>query len=280
MSRLEYLKTIGRGELTLTRVREAAQRRIASVPDWLAWRLTPRARAAAARLDGFRNRHAGERCLIVANGPSLRGMDLSAAHGIPVIGMNRGYLLRETHGIDVTYLVVIDVLVQIARLARELANAPVAARFMNWAGRQHFAPNDAVEFLPMVYRPGFYGDVTRGIYGGHSVTYACLQLAYFLGFRTVILVGKDHNYAEQGVPGAVIRADGTEDNHFLKGYYTPGQVWRIPDYKGEEFAYLMARRAFEADGRRVIDATVNGRLDVFEKRALDVALRESELRAT
>ena len=266
MSRLQYIRTIGPGELTATRVREALTRRVQNVPHWAAWTLrTSRARDARARLERYRNRHLGERCLVIANGPSIRLMDLRPARGMPIIGMNRGYRLCESHGVDMKYLVATDVDVQIRRISREMVAAPVEARFANWAGRRYFSADDDVEFVFLVFRPGFYGDVTRGVYGGHSVTYTCLQLAFFMGFRQVILVGKDHSYAETGTPGEARYSTGSEDNHFMPRYYEPGQLWRIPDYKGEEMAYEMARRAYESAGRAVLDATVGGRLRVFPK---------------
>ncbi len=39
-------------------------------------------------------------------------------------------------------------------------------------------------------------------------------------------------------------SSGDEDNHYIKGYYKRGMVWRIPDYKGEELAYSMAKKSF------------------------------------
>jgi len=264
--RWHYLRTIGHRELTAQRVWAAAVRRVRHLPSWITWHLPGGGgRHARARLAAYRDRHAGEQCLIVANGPSVRGMDLKPAHGMVVMGMNRGYRLRETHGIDLTYLVAIDVASQIRYVAREIAAAPVSARFVNWSGRRYFRPGEEVEYLRLTFRPGFHGDVTSGIYGGHSVTYACLQLAFHMGFTKVILVGKDHSYAESGTPTTVVVATGLEDNHFVGDYYRPGEVWRIPDYKGEELAYRWAHNAFRRAGREILDATVGGRLNVFPK---------------
>lgn len=211
--------------------------------------------------------------MVIANGPSLRNTNLDRTKGMVTFGMNRGYHLTQSHGIDLTYLVAVDVASQVRYIARELVQAPVRARFANWSGRRHFGPGDDVDFLCLTFRPGFYGDVIRRIYGGHSVTYACLQLAFFMGFREVILVGKDHSYAERGIPGQAVQASGEEGNHFMRGYYRPGELWRIPDYKGEEMAYMMARDAYERAGRRVLDATVGGRLTVFPKVSLEDVLQ-------
>jgi hypothetical protein len=51
----------------------------------------------------------------------------------------------------------------------------------------------------------------------------------------------------------------------VEDYYKKGMGWRIPDYKGEELAYRMALKAFEADGRKIYDATIGGKLQIFPK---------------
>ena len=42
-------------------------------------------------------------------------------------------------------------------------------------------------------------------------------------------------------------------------------LWDAPDYETEEFAYKLARKEFEKSGRKIYDATIGGKLNVFEK---------------
>ena len=44
-----------------------------------------------------------------------------------------------------------------------------------------------------------------------------------------------------------------------------GMKWKIPDYKGEELAYEMANDQFIKSGRKILDATKNGKLQIFPK---------------
>jgi hypothetical protein len=179
--------------------------------------------------------------------------------------MNRIYRLG---GFLPSYLVVMDIDIQLEQIASELWQVDVP-KFLNWNARRLVDGMPSVTFLKMTFRPRFSSNPHRGIWGGHSVTYACLQLAYWMGFSEVVLIGKDHDYGQRGVPGQVVRADGTDDDHAVRGYYLPGQKWRIPDYKGEELAYRAARESFERDGRVVLDATVGGKLTVFPKVAFE-----------
>ena len=56
-----------------------------------------------------------------------------------------------------------------------------------------------------------------------------------------------------------------DPNHFDPNYFAPGENWDAPDLAQSEISYQAARAAFEAAGRKIIDATVNGACTVFEK---------------
>jgi hypothetical protein len=112
---------------------------------------------------------------------------------------------------------------------------------------------------------GFTGDVRREIWEGATVTFVSLQLAYFRGFSEVILVGVDHSFSTPGPAHEKVVAAGPDPNHFHPDYFGKGVAWNLPDLETSELAYRMAKAAFEADGRRVRDATIGGKLTVFEK---------------
>ena len=111
----------------------------------------------------------------------------------------------------------------------------------------------------------FTRDARRHLWPGATVTYVAMQLAYHLGFRQVILVGVDHSFTTQGRPHEAVVSHGDDPNHFSPQYFGKGFRWQLPDLETSEIAYRLARRAFEADGREILDATVGGRLTVFPK---------------
>jgi hypothetical protein len=117
----------------------------------------------------------------------------------------------------------------------------------------------------LTYRAFFSTDVTNGIWGGATVTYAAMQLAYYMGFSEVILIGVDHSFSTQGTPHKVVRSEGNDPNNFDANYFGAGFRWQLPDLNTSEIAYSMAKRAFEQDDRRIVDATLGGKLQVFEK---------------
>lgn len=265
MSRINYIKKISLNELSVERVVNALKVRLKDLPHLLKWRLNGKTAADnKKKLQSFHNIHKGKRCFIVANGPSLKNTDLRLLKNEITIGMNRIYLSSAQNGFTPTYIVVHDIPIQLKQFTKDLDELELP-KFFNWNARKYFTPKNNLTFIRSDYTPRFSKDLTKTSWGGHSVTNICIQLAFYMGFDEVYLVGKDHDYEQKGVPGKLVLATGDETNHFTKGYYKKGMGWRIPDYKGEELAYTMAKEAFKKAGRIIKDATINGKLQVFEK---------------
>ena len=96
-----------------------------------------------------------------------------------------------------------------------------------------------------------------------------MQLAYFLGFKQVVLIGVDHNFTTKGTPNTTITSTGDDPNHFNPGYFGKGFRWQLPDLDTSEIAYSMAKEAYQRDGREILDATVGGKLTIFPKVAFE-----------
>jgi hypothetical protein len=231
----------------------------------LAGLLDPRLRRSAERLAFFRNRHPGERCFILGNGPSLRETDLRPLRREVTFGMNRIYLNFSRMGFATTYYTAVNTLV-IEQCADEIRRLDIP-RFVTWRGRRWLKGNDDVIFLDTDYTGPevFTGDVTRRVFEGSTVTFVALELAYFMGFQEVILLGVDHSFSTQGRPNVTVVSTGDDRDHFSPSYFGKGFRWQLPDLEASERAYRLAKAAFEKDGRRVVDATLGGKLTVFPK---------------
>ena len=87
-----------------------------------------------------------------------------------------------------------------------------------------------------------------------------------MGFKEVIIVGMDHTFSFQGKPNETqVRVDEKDQNHFSPNYFPKGVKWETPDLVSTEYFYKIADQEFKKDGRRIYDATVNGKCTVFEK---------------
>lgn len=235
----------------------------------LARAASPAWRESKRRLEPFRNCHAGRRCFIIGNGPSLRQMDLSPLRGEFTFGLNRIYMLFPELGFTTTYLVSVNELV-LEQCAEEML-ALRLPKFLTWRARRHFMqagkPAEATIFLDTDFtgEDDFSGEAAGRIFEGFTVTYVALQLAYYMGFQEAILIGVDHSFTTKGPANTTVTSTGDDPNHFAPGYFGKGFRWQLPDLEGSERAYHMAREAYQAAGRQVLDATVGGKLEVFPK---------------
>jgi hypothetical protein len=231
----------------------------------LAARLDSRLKASQERLRSFQDLHRGERCFILGNGPSLQHTDLSYLRRETTFGLNRIYLHFPQMGFATTYYVSINTLV-IEQCAAEISSLSMP-RFLTWRARRAFGRDEGLLYLDTDYTPpeDFAGDVSGRVFEGSTVTYVALQIAFHMGFSQAILVGVDHHFSTTGRPNTTVVSQGDDPDHFSAGYFGKGFRWQLPDLQASERAYRLARQAYAADGREVLDATIGGRLTVFPK---------------
>ncbi len=232
----------------------------------LTYHSLPAGRASLARLGELRDCHQGERCFIIGNGPSLQKTDLTRLRDEYTFGLNRIYLLFPQLGFSTTYLVTVNQLV-VEQCVDEILSVS-SHKFLPWSLRKIIKSplhTDPIFFRGDRSGGGFTTDACRPLWQGATVTYIAMQLAYHMGFEHVILVGVDHSFITQGKPNTEIVSHGDDPNHFSTEYFGKGFRWQLPDLETSEIAYHMARRAFEADEREIVDATIGGKLTVFPK---------------
>ncbi len=237
---------------------------IQRLPDDIHAMTNPWRREVNARLRSMRDQYKGKRCFVIGNGPSLRDTDMSKLRGEYTFGMNRIYLMFPELGFETNFFVSINDLV-IEQCAQDIQKLKMP-KFLAWHARQWMQPADNLFMLHSTYTgPKFARDITKRIWEGATVTYVALQVAFYLGFSEAILIGVDHSFATKGKPNETIVSQGDDPNHFNPKYFGKGFRWQLPDLDTSEIGYAMARQAYEQDGRRVIDATVGGKLTIFPK---------------
>ncbi len=235
------------------------------------------------RLERFRDRHRGDRCFVIGNGPSLRGRDLSPLACEVTFATNHFYFHPQVELLQPTYYCVSDLSFFDTRIHPE------------WPRHLSRFPGGTVFFLPVELkrrvrasalreRPGIHylrcdrtheiwrvGEMrvdATGVLGtGDSVILDfCLPLAHFMGFSEVYLLGCDTDYGS-----------GSGPTHFYESC-TPSRLveyHRDTWYENVTRSYTVAKGLFEAAGRRIYNATTGGRLEVFPRVSLEDALRRS-----
>jgi hypothetical protein len=231
---------------------------------WPAATFHPLRRESMRKLRAFKDIHKGERCFIIGNGPSLKNTDLGKLKGEYTFGMNRFFLAFPELGFQTSYFICVNDLV-IEQTAGEFNKLQIPF-FASWRAHRWLTPAENTHFLYTTYTgPKFAKDITGRIWEGATVTYSTLQLAYYMGFAQVILIGVDHNFQSKGAPNTTVVSQGEDRDHFHPGYFGKGFKWQLPDLETSERSYRLAKKTYEEDGREVLDATVGGKLTVFRK---------------
>lgn len=191
-------------------------------------------------------------------------MDLSFLRREVVIGMNKIFLGFRKFGFYPKYYVAVNAKV-IEQSREEIARLNCVKFIGSRAG--DLLPEDALTYRINTARPPqrFCRDIGQGVHEGWTVTYAALQIAYYLGFAEVVIIGMDHRYAYTGGPNETWTLDGPDPNHFSPDYFGNGQAWQNPDLAHSEESYRIARAEYERDGRRIVDATLDGACTIFKK---------------
>ncbi len=229
----------------------------------------------------FKNLHKGQRCFIVGNGPSLNQTDLTKLQNEISFGVNGIFLKTDEVGYVPNYYSVCDSFV-IEENAERINSYDVKQhkffpsffrKFINVKSRKNvsfFMLNRGFNEVtsPNYAIPRFSADCSERIYDGQTVTYVNLQLAYYMGFTEVYLIGVDFSYVIPDsaiVNGCNITSTEDDPNHFDKNYFGKGRSWHDPVLHRVIRNYQFADLVFKWDDRQVFNATKGGKLEAFKR---------------
>lgn len=212
------------------------------------------------------------RCFIVATGPSLRiaDLDMLAEKKEICIGVNSIWRAFQDTQWRPQYYIAMDY-----RALRDwgelMQDADVPYLFWGdtykefWL--QKHSENNIKHHFVYEYNekrmPKFSEDFSRKSYMGSTVTYNAIQLAVYLGFRKIYLLGVDFSYF------------GHSDKNVAYTHFYPEKNLTSKGYEKQVYlAYQAARKYAQDHGISIYNASRGGKLDVFERVNLDEILRD------
>ncbi len=214
----------------------------------------------------FRDTQEGT-CIIIANGPSLNDVPNSFLKSYPSFGCNRIYLRED---FTPTYFVQIGADQIQGSKFMDFVDicSEVDASFVNRMAVRKFEGIDNV--YPILSRPLIPDGTGKGIGAkfsshplyaigiGGSVIFQSFQLAYWMGFSVCLVVGLDHAYErEWSKPFHFYPNDETVTSR--EGPYGGHRSW----VKRTDVTFMVAREAFSADGRSILNLTEGSACTVF-----------------
>lgn len=227
----------------------------------------------------LKDKYHGKRCFIIGNGPSLNHHDLSLLHNEYTFGVNGIFYKTDEMGFKPTFYVVEDSHVINDNLSK-INHYECSYKFFPFAEHEKIIKADSTLFFnyecgfynqnsPFFSKPRFSFDCSEYIYAGQTVTYTNLQIAYFLGFSEVYLIGMDFSYAippSTHIQGNTYISNEDDVNHFHPSYFGQGKKWHDPKLDKVALNFELARKIYEESGRKIYNASIGGKLEIFERK--------------
>lgn len=227
------------------------------------WDLNPESWRSRAKLKRLRNSRAGEKAVILCNGPSLNRLDFSLLEGVYCFGLNKVNLLFSRHAFRPSCIVATNPLV-IAQQSDFFRSTDIPL-FLHNLGIRNIKPAPHCVFIPAtVTNFKFARDCSMSVYLGPTVTFTAMQLAFHMGFTSVALVGCDHYYETKGPAHKEVVCGQHDPNHFDPSYFA-NQPWNLPDLADSEICYRLALGAFNNAGRELVNASDGGDLEILPR---------------
>lgn len=249
-------------------------------------------------LTPFRGCGLGSRMFVMGNGPSLNKMDLELLGDDVVFACNSAFLLFPRVKWRPRYYTCVDSRVLLDR-AREInkmleEHPSITAFFpsritLHDGSHRTLDTREIIKPTPNCFyfhevanqatdspHTMFSADPNDYVVQPYSVAVTMLQLAAYMGFSPVYLIGIDARYS---IPETVL-AEGrkidetgvlltsTQDddaNHFDPRYFGAGRVWHHPQVDKMIMHFEWAQKALRPTEVQVHNATIGGRLEVFPR---------------
>jgi hypothetical protein len=236
-----------------------------------------RVRLLSRKITQFKDTHLGESCFIIGNGPSLTIRDLNMIKNHASFSCNRINLLLDKTDWKPYYYTFTDSLMA-SKYFDEVYDMEKRQMFVVVSNtsyptlKKQFG-KDCI-FLRSYYEmensglPKFSDNVSKKLYQHGTVTFANIQLAVYMGFKNIFLIGVDHNYgiSKKKDGSIVIDKELIGKDHFDENYYTLEHSHAVPaNISAMTDAYLSAKKYCDQRGVKVFNATRGGKLEVFPR---------------
>lgn len=247
------------------------------------------ARNTGRHLQALRRAASSDTCVIVGNGPSLLPETVAAIDfGLADVYIsNFAYENPELFGrANVLGIVnplvmeqAVDGLAETFSAARaDGKSTPLLLLPLSLAGQ--VSNLDYAIGVATAPTPGFQTDHVLGASTQSTVTYFLLQVAFWVGYKRVTLIGVDNTYDQPSVAeGVVIEQVDADANHFSSDYFR-GRYWQAADTSRMAAVISMAATTYNAFGRLLTNSTVGGALEILPRVPLDEVLDRARPDAT
>lgn len=218
----------------------------------------------------YKDKHKGERCFIVLNGPSINSHDLSSLKNEVVFATNYFFRAPLCKVVEPKYYCWLDAKIffrpEAKEVMAELTDAcPNAHLFLNSKGYAALGDRDNVSYVFAKHLPNIYGvrNDMSGLCSNYStVAFLAMSSAIYMGFKEIYVLGMD--FEPGGFKHFINLGEGTEcsrpDDKSLKDEVCGLHAGYS---KAQYESYYVAKLA-EKNNCRIINLNPNSCIRAFE----------------
>lgn len=233
----------------------------------------------AAYIKELNNKFSGKRCFVIGNGPSLVTEDLEQLKSEITFAANRIFNIFEYTDWRPTFYVSMDIN-SLPYMIKTIKKCGTFPKFINYrAKRFKRSKDDNIHYLFPVgrfnieprksYVKSLNDDISKCIAKVDTVTVNAIEIAIYMGFSEIYLLGVDNDYAVKVDEHGKKIYDPKIKTSYFKGMKDEfgnlgdGQSFQIVD--GMNYSYKLAKEFAEKKGIKIYNATRGGKLEIFDR---------------
>lgn len=212
----------------------------------------------------------GKRCFVIGNGPSLTSSDLNKLTNEDTFAFNRINFMFDKTDWRPTYYMCVDADV-LEMNSDDICNLNLPCIMIGRKLRDNLDERFHIicDYAPFTVNKWNYSkpfvseDVSKYFCSCYTVTFEALQLAIYMGYTEIYLLGVDHNYSVKvDSKGHVTRDNSIKD--YFEGLYKTDIT--MMNYEATTAAFQAVHEYCQRTGKaKVYNATRGGKLEVFER---------------
>ena len=221
-------------------------------------------------LKKLQGKYCGKRCFIIGNGPSLAAKDLDKLKDECTFAFNRIYYIFDQTAWRPTFYCTQDAKIAqaSAKEIKEIIDTTYIFAPINLKWYEGVDIDTNYFFLPKLAGesvPEFSENIPSHIVVGNTVAYTAMQLAVYMGFSEIYLLGVDHSFQTyQDKDGNVI-VDPNAKDYFCDQYNQDKDKLFVPKLDVSTLSYIAAQKYTENHPVAIYNATRGGKLEVFHR---------------
>lgn len=226
-------------------------------------------------IEKYKNLHLGERCFVLATGPSLRIEDVEKLKNETTIAVNSFYKMYDRTAFRPDYYIVLDPDAQKQVLKNSPYDLNEVAKDTLFFNSIKKIRNKNIKYLHICYQNHWFNiynskfeygknlkfssDLLYGLYDKYTITNSAIELAIYMGCKEIYLLGVDCNYSGPNIYSFKQEKDSLKPSEFQAACTQKAMM------TGYKFIEIESQKR----GVKIYNATRGGNLEEFERVNLD-----------